>query len=662
MPRFGVLLGLKNLLRRNKLCGFAGFITPSSFDQEIAFPILKRMTDSLEHRGPDGFGYWVSEKSILAIGHRRLSILDLSNAGSQPMGSKCSRYILAFNGEIYNHFSLRSELEKNHHIAWKGTSDTETLIEAISIMGLEVTLRKLKGMFAFALWDKKNESLSLARDSMGEKPIYYGWQGNTFMFGSELKALKAHPEFNGDISRDSLSLFLKHNYVPAPHSIFKGINKLMPGNVITVFANQLPGSETISSHWSINGAPDSNEYDSMPDTHLVNLLEKKLLKSVQSQMLSDVPLGSLLSGGIDSSLITALMQNISDQPIKTFTIGFDNKHFNEAEHALSVSRHLQTDHNELYVSSQDSLSIVPNLASYWDEPFADSSQIPTFLVMQLASKTVKVALSGDGADELFGGYNRYRFAPKIWKQVGWMPHQVKNILSKLLTSVSVSTIDSLTSPISKYLGVAQVGHKFHKLGNRFSQLNSIDNFYLSLVTEWPNVEDILLNFQEPSYLLNDFKNWPNIDNPALRMMALDSLTYLPDDILTKVDRASMAVSIESRAPFLDPEIVKFALNLPLHAKIRKDDSKWILKKILYKYVPQNLVDRPKMGFSIPLDEWLRGPLRDWADDLLSKQKLEQQGFFNSQYIHDIWSRHCKGEQFGSRLWNILMFQNWLEQQ
>ncbi len=644
------------------MCGFTGFLTPTSFDQKSALQILKKMTGSLNHRGPDEEGFWLNEKDILAFGHRRLSILDLSSAGSQPMTSRCGRYVIVYNGEVYNHNILRSEISQSTSISWQGTSDTETLVEAMSILGIENVLPKLRGMFSFAVWDKKERSLTLARDSMGEKPLFYGWQGNTFIFGSELKALKRHPEFKGEINRDALSLFLMHNYVPAPYSIYQGINKLLPGTMIKIFSDQNPGSETTLKYWSINKVIEHQTLNNMSDNDLIHSLERKLLKSVESQMLSDVPIGSLLSGGIDSSLITALMQKISNQPIKTFTIGFDDRHFNEAEHALLISNHLQTDHNELYVSSEDSLSVVPYLASFWDEPFADSSQIPTFLVMRLASKNIKVALSGDGADELFGGYNRYRFAPKIWKQIGWMPNQLKIFISKLLTSIPASKLDSISFPISKFIGVSQIGQKMHKLGNRFSQFNSLDKFYLSLVSEWPNVDKILLNYKEPLYLLNDFKNWPNTADPATRMMALDSLTYLPDDILTKVDRASMAVSIESRAPFLDPDIVKFAFNLPINTKIRNDETKWILRQILYKYVPKNLIDRPKMGFSIPIDDWLRGPLRDWANDLLAKEKLDSQGFFNSNYIHDIWLRHCKGEQFGSRLWNILMFQNWLEEQ
>jgi asparagine synthase (glutamine-hydrolysing) len=644
------------------LCGFTGFLTPTTFDQQNILPVLKKMTGSLKHRGPDEEGFWVNETNIFALGHRRLSILDLSSAGSQPMISNCGRYVIAYNGEIYNHNALRAEISDIRSILWKGTSDTETLLEGISLLGIENILPKLRGMFSFAVWDKKERSLTLARDSMGEKPLFYGWQGKTFIFGSELKALKTHSEFKGVIDRDAISLFLMHNYVPAPYSIYKGIKKLLPGTMIKIFAEKAPDAQTVVRYWSINQIIENKIVTNESDYDLVNSLESKLLKSVKSQMLSDVPIGSLLSGGIDSSLITALMQEISNQPIKTFTIGFDNKHFNEAEHALSISNYLQTDHTELYVSSKDSLSIVPDLASFWDEPFADSSQIPTFLVMQLASNNIKVALSGDGADELFGGYNRYRFAPKIWKQIGWMPNSLKIFLSKLLTSIPASHLDSVSSLASKYLGVTQIGQKIHKLGNRFSQFDSLDRFYLSLVTEWPNVDKVLKDFNEPSYALNDFENWPNIKNPAERMMALDSFTYLPDDILTKVDRASMAVSIESRAPFLDPEIVKFAFNLPLHTKIRNDESKWILRQILYKYIPKDLIDRPKMGFSIPLDDWLRGPLKDWANELLAKEKLESQEFFNSDVIQDIWFRHCKGEQFGSRLWNILMFQNWLEQQ
>jgi asparagine synthase (glutamine-hydrolysing) len=356
------------------------------------------------------------------------------------------------------------------------------------------------------------------------------------------------------------------------------------------------------------------------------------------------------------------MQNNSTRPVKTFTIGFDDKNFNEARHAASIADYLKTDHHELYVSSSDSLSLVPNIARYWDEPFADSSQIPTYLVMQLASNEIKVALSGDGADELFGGYNRYKYAPKIWNQLGWLPPSFKKILKIISTSIPASTIDTASKPFSRMLGVSQLGQKIHKLGNRLSNLNSIDSFYYSLVTEWPDVNQVLREPQYPSYLLNDFKRWPQFQNPVSRMMALDTLTYLPDDILTKVDRASMAVSIESRAPFLDLDVVEYAFNLPLKYKVNNNQSKWILRQVLKRHIPEHLINRPKMGFGLPIDEWLRGPLREWADELLNKDKLLQQDFFNAEYVQNIWDKHCKGEQFGSRLWGILMFQNWLEQQ
>jgi asparagine synthase (glutamine-hydrolysing) len=644
------------------LCGIAGFVTPNPFNKDQAASILQAMTDSLVHRGPDASGHWIDSNALVALGHRRLSILDLSDAGSQPMSSKCGRFVVTFNGEIYNHLTLRKELEKKISINWNGTSDTETLIEAISYWGLENTLTKLKGMFAFAIWDKKFKILSLARDPIGEKHLYYGWQGDTLIFGSELKAFKKHPDFQQKISKNSLALFLLHNYVPAPYSIFQGINKLLPGHYVSINLEKYSAALKSVPYWSISNIPKEDNVQFCNESIVINELEKKLNHSVQSQMLSDVPIGSLLSGGIDSTLITAIMQKNSTKPIKTFTIGFEDKTFNEAGYAASIAEYLKTDHHELYVSSEDSLSLIPDLAKYWDEPFADSSQIPTYLVMQLASNKIKVALSGDGADELFGGYNRYKYAPKIWNQFGWMPSNFKKTLKAILTMISASKIDTASTPFSKILGISHLGQKIHKLGNRFSHLNSIDSFYYSLVTEWLNVNELLREPQYPSYLLNDFESWPKFQNPVSRMMAIDTLTYLPDDILTKVDRASMAVSIESRAPFLDLDVIEYAFNLPLNFKIKNNQSKWILRQILNKSVPERLINRPKMGFGLPIDEWLRGPLKEWADDLLNQDKLHQQGYFNAEYVQNVWNKHCNGEQFGSRLWGILMFQNWLEQQ
>ena len=644
------------------MCGITGFLNLHPSSKDKALSVLQNMTGSLEHRGPDATGYWMDPNGMIALGHRRLSILDLSDAGSQPMASICGRFVLTFNGEIYNHLSLRRDLEKNISIQWKGASDTETLIEAISYWGLIDTLKKLRGMFAFALWDKKLEILSLARDPIGEKHLYYGWQGKTFLFGSELKALKEHPDFQKKVSTNSLSLFLLHNYVPAPYSIFQGINKLLPAQVVSINLKKGFAEPELISYWSISKISSEKNNKFSDENTAIDELEKILNHSVQSQMLSDVPIGSLLSGGIDSTLITAIMQNNSTRPVKTFTIGFDDKNFNEARHAASIADYLKTDHHELYVSSSDSLSVIPNIARYWDEPFADSSQIPTYLVMQLASNEIKVALSGDGADELFGGYNRYKYAPKIWNQLGWLPPGFKKILKIISTSIPASTIDKASKPFSGILGISQLGQKIHKLGNRFSNLNSIDSFYYSLVTEWPDVNQVLREPQYPSYLLNDFDRWPQFQNPVSRMMALDTLTYLPDDILTKVDRASMAVSVESRAPFLDLDVVEYAFNLPLKFKVNNNQSKWILRQILNRHIPKHLINRPKMGFGLPVDEWLRGPLREWADELLNQDKLLQQGFFNAGYVQNIWDKHCKGEQFGSRLWGILMFQNWLEQQ
>jgi asparagine synthase (glutamine-hydrolysing) len=644
------------------MCGITGILArPEVKSLEYS---VGRMTDALYHRGPDDTGIWVERAAGIALGHRRLSILDLSTAGHQPMVSAGGRYVIAFNGEIYNHFELRqAPRESSHGLVWRGHSDTETLLAAFEYWGVEETLRRAVGMFAIALWDCRDRVLTLARDRMGEKPLYYGWQGDTFLFGSELKALKAHPAFLASIDRGALALLLRHNYVPAPYSIYEGIFKLPAGTCLQLGEGQRHAEP--EPYWSLAEVAErgiANPFTGFDEDALTEL-EQHLGKAVRGQMLSDVPLGALLSGGIDSSIISAVMQANSQQPVRTFTIGFDERDYDEATHGRAVAKHLGTDHTELRLSGNDALALVPEMPTMYDEPFADSSQLPTHLVMKLARQHVTVALSGDGGDETFGGYNRYIHVPRVWKRTGWMPQLMRSSLGAGLTALPSDMINRFAGPLARRIGVAQPGDKAHKLGRRLHDMSSMDDLYVSLVSEWPQSGNIVLGGQMPANLLQERGRWPKLADPVARMMALDGLTYLPDDILVKVDRAAMAVSLETRAPFLDHRLVEFAWTLPMHMKIRDGSGKWLLRRLLDRYLPRALMERPKMGFGIPLDQWLRGPLREWAEELLNEDRLKMEGYLNPVPIRQAWNDHISGKSnYGYRLWSVLMFQAWLEQQ
>jgi len=518
-------------------------------------------------------------------------------------------------------------------------------------------------MFAFALWDRQERSLLLARDRAGEKPLYYGWQGEVFLFGSELKAMRAHPAFNADVDRGALALFLRHNYIPAPYSIYRGIYKLPPGTWLRLCANQRAPEP--QAYWNLAEVAErgvATPFDGS-DAQAVDELARLLGRAVAGQQVADVPLGALLSGGIDSSLITAVMQSQSSRPIRTFTIGFEEEAYDEATHARAVAAHLGTDHTELRLSASDALGLIPGLPAMYDEPFADSSQLPTYLVMKLARQHVTVALSGDAGDEFFGGYNRYLLGPKIWRKLGWMPSPARRALGAALTAFPAHTVNLLAGPLARRFGLAQPGDKAHKLGHRLRSLESIDDLYVSLVTEWPDAPGMIVDGQVPPNLLDMRDRWPALSDPVARMMCLDGLTYLPDDILTKVDRASMAVSLETRAPFLDRDVMEFAWRLPMHMKLRDGRGKWALRQLLDRHVPKAMIERPKMGFGIPLDQWLRGPLRDWATALLAPDRLRREGYLRPEAITPAWEAHLRGEgSFGHRLWSVLMFQAWLEAQ
>jgi asparagine synthase (glutamine-hydrolysing) len=654
------------------MCGLTGFLGGDKTNFKKNSQQLKCMTDEIMHRGPDDEGFWIDEDYKVAIGHRRLSILDLSSAGHQPMHSTSGQYIIAFNGEIYNHLELRVRLndESNSVIEWNGHSDTETLLLCFEVWGVDVTLQAIKGMFVIALYDTKHNSLYLIRDRMGEKPLYYGWSGNTFLFGSELKSLKAFQGFSAEIDRNALALFLKYDYVPSPFSIYKGISKLSQGSYIKIsMVNDVWSQECVSSpnyYWSMNEVAKSgkgvNKFHGS-DQDAIQKLDDLLYKSVKQQMISDVPLGAFLSGGIDSSVVVALMQKHSDRKVKTFTIGFNEKNYNEAEYAKKVALHLGTDHTELYITPVQALDVISRLSKIYDEPFADSSQIPTFLVSEMAKQHVTVSLSGDGGDELFGGYNRYFMANRIWKKIEKIPFTIRKLISRGITFLSPKAWDFLINSTYKFLPsslrMSHPADKIYKL-SRILTLKNIDEVYESLVSHWDNSFEVVIGSKKEA---NELDKDVDFLNPEDGMMFLDSITYLPDDILVKVDRTAMSVSLETRAPFLDKDVVEFAWQLPFNMKIRDSQGKWVLRKVLDKYVPKELIDRPKMGFGVPIDSWLRDPLRDWAEDLLSEKRLKDDGYFHVESIREKWNEHLSGHRnWQYHLWSVLMFQMWLDDQ
>jgi asparagine synthase (glutamine-hydrolysing) len=662
------------------MCGFVGYLAGISLNLQGRGAVLHKMANAIVNRGPDDSGFWFDEDHGIGLGHRRLAIVDLSSAGHQPMASPSGRYVIAFNGEIYNHMDCRAALSSTD-VAWRGHSDTETLLAGFDAWGIETTIQKCIGMFAFALWDKQTQTLTLSRDRLGEKPLYYGWQGagndEVFLFGSELKALKAHPAFNASIDRGALALLLRHNYVPAPHSIYQGIYKLEPGCLLTVSRAQK--ESVITRYWSAvdvavkstetrNARAQLDKADASQATAVVDELDVLLQSAVKQQMMADVPLGAFLSGGVDSSTVVALMQAQSTKAVKTFTIGFSEEGYNEAVHAKAVAKHLGTEHTELYVSPQQAMDVIPKLPHLYCEPFADSSQIPTYLVSQLARQHVTVSLSGDAGDELFAGYNRYQLSSQLWGKLSKVPAPLRRAAASCITAVSPSTWTKAASYIpvlNRPPAAASLGDKLHKgaavLGSR-----NADELYLGLVSQiqdpsrWVKGEngDAVA---EPATLLTGNKPCLNGLSAIEKMMALDAITYLPDDILCKVDRAGMGVSLEGRVPFLDHRVFEFAWSLPMAYKLREGQTKWALRQVLYRYVPKALIERPKMGFGIPLHDWLRGPLRAWAEELIDEGRLEREGYFHPTPIRAIWAAHLSGKQnLAHQLWGILMFQAWLE--
>jgi asparagine synthase (glutamine-hydrolysing) len=648
------------------MCGITGYLDFSkNVDEYTLRQTILRMMEPILHRGPDDSGEWTDAHCGIALGFRRLSIVDLSPAGHQPMLSADERYVIIFNGEIYNFNQLRIELARLGY-AFRGHSDTEVMLASFCQWGIQEAVQRFNGMFAFALWDRREHRLSLVRDRLGIKPLYYGWAGNVFLFGSELKALKAHPAFHAGIDRDALALYLRYNYIPAPYTIYTDFRKLLPGTILTLMGNNRPDEypEPVA-YWSARQVAEfgvAHPFEGS-DQDAIGELDALLRESIRERMIADVPLGAFLSGGIDSSAVVALMQAQSNRPIQTFTIGFHESGYDEAKHAKKVAHHLGTDHTEFYVTPQEAQAVIPRLPTLYDEPFSDSSQIPTFLVSGLARRHVTVSLSGDGGDELFGGYNRYSWVQKITSATGWMPGAFRNMGSAILRRIPPVAWDSFLSNqlIPPRWRVSEPGEKIRKISEILSA-RSPEAIYLDLISHWKNPSAVVRESAEYPTLVTHRDAWAQLPDFTSWMMYMDLVSYLPDDILVKLDRASMGVSLESRVPYLDDHrVVEFAWRLPLQMKIRRGQGKWLLRQVLYQYVPDWMVERPKKGFGIPIDAWLRGPLREWAEALLDEQRLIDEGFLNPTPIQQKWQEHLAGKHnWQYHLWDVLMFQSWLE--
>jgi asparagine synthase (glutamine-hydrolysing) len=649
------------------MCGLTGFLVPSTQDAGPLADTVQRMAATLRHRGPDDSGVWVDVAAGVALAHRRLSIVDLSPQGHQPMVSACGRYVITFNGEIYNYAAIRRELEQRGSApSWRGHSDTEVMLAAFSSWGIGDAINRFNGMFAFALWDREERVLHLARDRLGEKPLYYGWMGGVFVFGSELKALRSHPYWRGHIDRRALALFLRHSYIPAPYTIYEGVQKLPPASWLSLpLAGASPERARINPYWSVRAAAEAGIASPLPedDGAVMDEADSLLRDAVKMRMQADVPLGAFLSGGIDSSAVVALMQTQSSRPVNTFSIGFHEQVYNEAHHAAAVARHLGTEHTELYVTPEQAMAVIPRLPSLYDEPFSDSSQIPTFLVSELARRHVTVSLSGDGGDELFCGYNRYFLGRRFWSSIERKPRWLRRLIARGLAAFPPSLwsrIYHFAEPvIPRSLHMHNPGDKLHLIAEILS-LDTPEALYHNLVSHWKNPSDLVIDGTEAQTALTDRDSWARLPEFTQRMMYLDAVSYLPDDILVKVDRASMGVSLEARVPLLDHRVVEFAWRVPLSMKLRGGEGKWLLRQVLYKYVPKALFDRPKMGFGVPIDHWLRGQLRDWAEQLLDPQRMRQEGYLRPEPIRAKWEEHLSGRRnWQYYLWDVLMFQAWL---
>lgn len=636
------------------MCGIAGVLDVRRAGDEAGLAALAAdMATSLHHRGPDAGGVWVDPGAGLALGHRRLSIVDLSPAGAQPMVSADGRWVIAYNGEVYNADALRADLPG---IAFRGRSDTEAILEGCARWGVRATVERLIGMFAFALWDRETRTLHLVRDRLGIKPLYWGRFGPLLLFGSELKALRRHPGWEPEIDRGAVAAFLRHDYVPGPAAIWQGVAKLEPGRILTVRAGEEP---RIEAYWRLEDVVRAGQADPFAgtDEEAADRLEALLADAVSRRMIADVPLGAFLSGGIDSSTVVALMQRASDRPVRTFSIGFREQGFDEAPHARAVASHLGTDHTELYVEPDDARAVIPRLPAIYDEPFADVSQIPTFLVSELTRRHVTVALSGDGGDELFAGYPRYTVTSAVWRRLGRLPASARRAAGRALGAVPVPVWDAVArmAPGS----AAIYGDRVHKLAGALG--GDADDLYRRMLSRWEDAAALVPGAVEPRGAFWDDgpKGW--LPDLVERMQLLDTRVYLPDDILTKVDRASMAVALEARVPLLDHRVVAFAWSLPMRFKLRGGESKWLLRRVLERHVPRALFERPKMGFGVPIDAWLRGPLRDWAESLLAEDRLRADGLLDPAPIRRRWAEHLSGRRnWQYPLWSVLMLQAWRE--